>query len=134
MRRRGFWSDKQWAAFLVMIMWICNTITGVYGSIHEYRREAFSPRSNAHFFHGGSEGLYASKRHYSNDSPENAFKGKSFIRLFSSLFISVGVFFFLLGRGGGGGGLGKSGVGNAWLFSFSRKYSFARVDVNFYAN
>lgn len=87
MRRRGFWSDKQWAAFLVMIMWICNTITGVYGSIHEYRREAFSPRSNAHFFHGGSEGLYASKRHYSNDSPENAFKGKSFIRFDDVTFV-----------------------------------------------
>ncbi|URE23061.1 lung seven transmembrane domain containing protein [Musa troglodytarum] len=29
-------------------------------SIHEYSNDAFTPRSNSFFFHGGSEGLYAS--------------------------------------------------------------------------
>lgn len=60
-------------------------------SIHEYGRESFIPQSDAFFFHGGSEGLYASKlRHDSSSSSSSAdqssstsdkpLKGKSFIR------------------------------------------------------
>lgn len=45
-------------------------------SIHEYSSEVFYPRSNSYFFHGGSEGLYASEVNISSPSSE----GKSFIR------------------------------------------------------
>lgn len=65
------------------------SILSVDASIHEYRVESFSPKSNAFFFHGGSEGLYASKIHQtssssSSSSPE---KGKSFIRFDSVTFM-----------------------------------------------
>ncbi|CAB4284955.1 unnamed protein product [Prunus armeniaca] len=52
--------------------------------------EAFSPQSNAFFFHGGSEGLYASKVHGSADSSStdnHHLKGKSFIRFESVTFV-----------------------------------------------
>lgn len=60
-------------------LWFSN----VEASIHEYKMEAFIPKSDAFFFHGGSEGLYASKLHEpTTDSSETkqSFKGKSFIR------------------------------------------------------
>ncbi|XP_060674229.1 uncharacterized protein LOC107430929 [Ziziphus jujuba] len=58
-------------------------------SIHDYRRESFSPQSNAFFFHGGSEGLYASKVHDSNNdlSKDKPLKGKSFIRFETVSFV-----------------------------------------------
>lgn len=63
----------------------------VRASIHEYRNEAFIPRYNSFFFHGGSEGLYASK--VQNDSPKtslddtsSSLDGKSFIRFDSITF------------------------------------------------
>lgn len=61
---------------------IINAIHQVDGSIHDYRNENFIPQSNAFFFHGGSEGLYASKLsdHSSSSSSENTYKGRSFIR------------------------------------------------------
>jgi hypothetical protein len=64
---------------------MCNSLLvfRASASIHEYRYEAFTPRSNAFFFHGGSEGLYASKVHNSSStsSQDNKhLKGKSFIR------------------------------------------------------
>lgn len=67
-------------------------IAGVKGSIHEYKNEAFIPRFNSFFFHGGSEGLYASnvqEQHPSKLSSEDANKplnGKSFIRFESITF------------------------------------------------
>nr|CAD1833094.1 unnamed protein product [Ananas comosus var. bracteatus] len=48
-------------------------------SIHEYANGAFAPRSNSFFFHGGSEGLYASEATNSSD-------GNSFIRFESVTF------------------------------------------------
>ncbi|GAB2257598.1 hypothetical protein Droror1_Dr00013758 [Drosera rotundifolia] len=48
-------------------------------SIHEYKHESFFSQSGAYFFHGGSEGLYAS----SNNLPQNPDKpntGRSFIK------------------------------------------------------
>lgn len=33
---------------------------GADASIHEYAGGGFAPRANSFFFHGGSEGLYAS--------------------------------------------------------------------------
>ncbi|MCE3049268.1 hypothetical protein HAX54_044489 [Datura stramonium] len=69
-------------------------VMGVNGSIHEYKDEAFIPRFNSFFFHGGSEGLYASKVQdsplpVSDDSNNNNNKplnGKSFIRFESITF------------------------------------------------
>lgn len=55
-------------------------------SIHEYDNEQFEPQSNAFFFNGGSEGLYATKHHSSEPdsaldaSADRPRKGKSFIR------------------------------------------------------
>lgn len=58
---------------------------GVRASIHEYKNEAFIPRFNSFFFHGGSEGLYASKildppKTTPNDDNNKPLNGKSFIR------------------------------------------------------
>ncbi|KAF3447920.1 hypothetical protein FNV43_RR08627 [Rhamnella rubrinervis] len=75
---------------LVLIS-ICNLffIQLCDASIHEYRRESFSPQSNAFFFHGGSEGLYASKVHDSSNtvSLDKPLKGKSFIRFETVSFV-----------------------------------------------
>ncbi|KAK3014930.1 hypothetical protein RJ639_009946 [Escallonia herrerae] len=60
--------------FLVSLLWA----TRVRASIHEYKKEAFIPRFNSFFFHGGSEGLYASKLHLTTD--DKPLNGKSFIR------------------------------------------------------
>lgn len=58
---------------------------GVSASIHEYKNEAFIPRFNSFFFHGGSEGLYASKnldppKTSPIDDNSKPLNGKSFIR------------------------------------------------------
>ncbi|CAH9060010.1 unnamed protein product [Cuscuta epithymum] len=80
---------KMWA-FLILLYLIL--IAGVQGSIHEYKNEAFIPRYNSFFFHGGSEGLYASKvqeQHSPNSLSEESNKplnGKSFIRFESITF------------------------------------------------
>ncbi|XVE80738.1 hypothetical protein DITRI_Ditri15bG0004400 [Diplodiscus trichospermus] len=72
---------------VVLFLWFSN----VDASIHEYRMEAFSPKSNAFFFHGGSEGLYASKLHepttVSSSETKQSFKGKSFISFDSVTFV-----------------------------------------------
>lgn len=56
----------------------------VNASIHEYKNESFTRRANSYFFHGGSEGLYASKVHVeaenSASSDEKPVNGRSFIR------------------------------------------------------
>ncbi|XP_010938027.1 uncharacterized protein [Elaeis guineensis] len=51
-------------------------------SIHEYSNETFFPRSNSFFFHGGSEGLYASEVALSSPTSD----GKSLIRFESVTF------------------------------------------------
>lgn len=74
--RLGFW-----LGFFLLIV-----IEQVESSIHEYRNEAFIPQSDAFFFHGGSEGLFASNVIAS--SPENkGYKGRSFIRFESVTFV-----------------------------------------------
>ncbi|KAF5737296.1 transmembrane protein 87B [Tripterygium wilfordii] len=83
--------DRGWRlGFLFVLLCISNSISNTSASIHEYRNEAFSPQSNSFFFHGGSEGLYASssKSHSLNDtSPDKPLKGKSFIRFESVTFV-----------------------------------------------
>lgn len=64
----------------------------VGASIHEYQNETFIRRSNSFFFHGGSEGMYASKLQSENDKPNSEDKplnGKSFIR-----YTTLSLFFF----------------------------------------
>ncbi|KAG0453404.1 hypothetical protein HPP92_024708 [Vanilla planifolia] len=51
-------------------------------SIHEYNDEVFIPRSNSFFFHGGSEGLYASETTFNSTSSDR----KSSIRFDSVTF------------------------------------------------
>ncbi|KAL6123466.1 hypothetical protein ACLB2K_075988 [Fragaria x ananassa] len=61
----------------------------VGASIHEYQNETFIRRSNSFFFHGGSEGLYASRLHSHNEklaSEDKTIDGKSFIRFESITF------------------------------------------------
>lgn len=55
-------------------------IVQVGASIHEYQNEPFSRRSNSLFFHGGSEGLYASRVRHIPSPQDKPFIGKSFIR------------------------------------------------------
>lgn len=70
------------------LLFLTSWIMVVNGSIHEYKDEAFIPRFNSFFFHGGSEGLYASKLHDSplllsddtNNNNNKPINGKSFIR------------------------------------------------------
>ncbi|KAL3569920.1 hypothetical protein D5086_029810 [Populus alba] len=69
---KGFW--------ISLLLFLCMITTQVKGSIHEYRNEAFTTKSNAFFFHGGSEGLYASKASRHLDSSASSQSGKSFIR------------------------------------------------------
>ncbi|KAF5752631.1 transmembrane protein 87A-like [Tripterygium wilfordii] len=61
---------------------ILYSMARVGASIHEYKKEPFIRRSNSYFFHGGSEGLYASKIPVDNVT----LNGKSFIRFESVTF------------------------------------------------
>ncbi|KAL4620683.1 hypothetical protein ACB092_06G173100 [Castanea dentata] len=61
-------------------------IVQVGASIHEYQNEPFSRRSNSLFFHGGSEGLYASRVRHIPSPQDKPFIGKSFIRFESITF------------------------------------------------
>uniref|UniRef100_A0A7C9DQL9 GOST seven transmembrane domain-containing protein n=1 Tax=Opuntia streptacantha TaxID=393608 RepID=A0A7C9DQL9_OPUST len=62
----------------------------VNASIHEYMNDGFIPRFNSFFFHGGSEGLFASKppppHHQHPSSDDKSLNGKSFIRFESITF------------------------------------------------
>lgn len=60
-----------------------NSIIYAGASIHEYRNEPFTTQSDSFFFHGGSEGLYASQP----KSKDKTNKGKSFIRFDSVTFV-----------------------------------------------
>ncbi|KAL5741175.1 hypothetical protein ACOSP7_027907 [Xanthoceras sorbifolium] len=87
-----FLSRSGWKVFYVVgFLWVCcnnDLVANVDGSIHEYINEVFARQSNAFFFHGGSEGLYASKHFDSTDSsPDKPIKGKSFIRFESVTFV-----------------------------------------------
>lgn len=69
-------------SFVVGFTLLCDRFVEVGASIHEYRNDVFIPKSNAFFFHGGSEGLFASKLHDSSspNTSDKSLKGKSFIR------------------------------------------------------
>lgn len=71
---------------LVYLLGILLLIIQVRASIHEYSNEAFIPRFNSFFFHGGSEGLYASKIHHQDTVEDKPLNGKSFIRFDSITF------------------------------------------------
>ncbi|KAL1542052.1 transmembrane protein 87B [Salvia divinorum] len=75
----------------VLLLLILVSENGVRASIHEYKNEAFIPRFNSFFFHGGSEGLYASKvldppKNTPADDNSKPLNGKSFIRFESVTF------------------------------------------------
>ncbi|XP_057778443.1 uncharacterized protein LOC130997212 [Salvia miltiorrhiza] len=75
----------------VLLLLIFVRENGVRASIHEYKNEAFIPRFNSFFFHGGSEGLYASKvldppKNTPTDDNNKPLNGKSFIRFESVTF------------------------------------------------
>ncbi|XP_010553195.1 PREDICTED: transmembrane protein 87B-like [Tarenaya hassleriana] len=78
-RSLGFWA--------IALLFVGSLITVTDGSIHEYNNEGFTKRSNARFFHGGSEGLYASKFLVFNASSDKPLKGKSFIRFDDVTFV-----------------------------------------------
>ncbi|XP_039173029.1 uncharacterized protein LOC104453960 [Eucalyptus grandis] len=78
-RRLGSFSSFFLVAALV-------SITAIDASVHDYFNEAFTSRSNAFFFHGGSEGLRAprsaippSSSMTSSPNITTGPKGKSFI-------------------------------------------------------
>ncbi|KAJ0520670.1 putative transmembrane protein GPR107/GPR108 [Helianthus annuus] len=91
----GFYNgDQLLLGFTLAFLYL---IAPIGASIHEYRNEYFTPQLNAFLFHGGSEGLFASKHHedhHDNDSnitsltsPElKPLAGKSFIRFESVTF------------------------------------------------
>ncbi|KAI3869200.1 hypothetical protein MKW92_022492 [Papaver armeniacum] len=75
-------------------------ISVVESSIHEYNNEPFTPQLNSFFFHGGSEGLYASKflddrttaittpddQQQQQEQQKPPINGKSFVRFESVTF------------------------------------------------
>lgn len=69
---------------LLFILVLLGSFGQVLGSIHVYQNVTFTHRSNSFFFHGGSEGLFASRAHYPSvdnlTSEDNPISGKSFIR------------------------------------------------------
>lgn len=86
---------KGWLGFIVgfvayVIVWSDYSISLASASVHDYGNQPFTTQSNAFFFHGGSEGLYASKLHQS--SPDKPYKGHSFIRYLHYLFIGSFLF------------------------------------------
>lgn len=64
------------------LIFFLKLLTLTQASIHEYSNGVFYPRSNSFFFHGGSEGLYASAVNVTSASHE----GKSFVRFESITF------------------------------------------------
>ncbi|OIW16548.1 hypothetical protein TanjilG_08405 [Lupinus angustifolius] len=72
--------------FVILYLTCSTSMTHVHASIHDYENETFIHRSNSFFFHGGSEGLYASRVPSFNDTEDNSLNGKSFIRFESITF------------------------------------------------
>ncbi|XP_020572695.1 transmembrane protein 87A isoform X2 [Phalaenopsis equestris] len=68
--------------FLLGLLVLLSSPLFSLGSIHEYKNGSFIPRSNSFFFHGGSEGLYASEASINSSSSD----GKSFIQFDSVIF------------------------------------------------
>ncbi|KAK9124755.1 hypothetical protein Sjap_014357 [Stephania japonica] len=89
MNWRGiFVCDPKSLGFLLgFLLCYCNSLISVGASIHEYKNEAFTPQMKSFFFHGGSEGLYASKAVAGKpESEEKSYRGRSFIRFESITF------------------------------------------------
>lgn len=81
---------KGWLGFIAgivayVIVWSEYSISLATASVHDYGNQPFTPQLDAFFFHGGSEGLYASKLHQS--SPDKPYKGHSFIRFETVSFV-----------------------------------------------
>lgn len=75
----------------VALVCLCGPIATVDASVHDYFSEAFASRSNAFFFHGGSEGLRAPRSAIAPPTANNVTaspKGKSFIRYKFFIFCS----------------------------------------------
>ncbi|XAR68707.1 hypothetical protein NMG60_11000055 [Bertholletia excelsa] len=91
MKRGSYWTGRGWLGYLLVFVYLLGSISHISASIHEYYNETFVTQSNALFFLGGSEGLYASKAHHSSAasaSPDNSSpKGKSFIRFEDVIFV-----------------------------------------------
>ncbi|KAI3677773.1 hypothetical protein L6452_37043 [Arctium lappa] len=89
-----FYNGEVLLGFLLGLLYLCDhSIVPIRASIHEYQNELFTPQLNAFLFHGGSEGIFASKLHHDQDnqssllSPGNKpLEGKSFIRFESVTF------------------------------------------------
>nr|GLL36786.1 transmembrane protein 87B-like [Ipomoea trifida] len=81
--------SRFWAGFILLLLYAHSSLTHVSASVHDYRNERFIPKSNAFFFHGGTEGLFASKLNHSppNSSIDKPLKGKSFIRFEDVTFV-----------------------------------------------
>ncbi|KAJ4870600.1 Lung seven transmembrane receptor family protein [Raphanus sativus] len=79
-------STRFWAVRILLLVSIIN-IGASNASIHDYKNEKFIPQANARFFHGGSEGLYASNSQLLNTSSDTSLKGKSFIRFDDVTFV-----------------------------------------------
>ncbi|KAK4746948.1 hypothetical protein SAY87_025985 [Trapa incisa] len=75
---------------LLTILVLLGCLGQTLGSFHQYQNETFTHRSNSFFFHGGSEGLFASRSYDANvdnlTSEDNPVNGKSFIRFESITF------------------------------------------------
>ncbi|CAN8284446.1 unnamed protein product [Cochlearia groenlandica] len=79
----------------IPILLLIFVVSSAKGSIHEYNNEGFTVRNNARFFHGGSEGLYASSQFHNDDvnnnnndtSDDKPLRGKSFIRFDDVTFV-----------------------------------------------
>ncbi|KAJ0254667.1 Lung seven transmembrane receptor family protein [Hirschfeldia incana] len=79
-------STRSWPVRILLLLSIF--IGASNASIHDYRNEKFIPQANARFFHGGSEGLYASNsQHLNTSSSDTSLKGKSFIRFDDVTFV-----------------------------------------------
>ncbi|KAM3287703.1 transmembrane protein 87B isoform X2 [Capsicum chacoense] len=79
-------TSELWIGFLVLFFCAFNLLGNVSASIHEYKDEQFVRKFNAFFFHGGTEGLYASKSS-SIAYPHKPLEGKSFIRFEDVVFL-----------------------------------------------
>ncbi|KAI3817870.1 hypothetical protein L1987_11670 [Smallanthus sonchifolius] len=81
-----FLSYKHNLIRILIFLLSLSAIDVVKASIHEYKNEGFIPRFNSFFFHGGSEGMYASKVHVNGSTEDKSITGKSFVRFESIIF------------------------------------------------
>lgn len=83
------WPKISRLGFITVTLLLCVWVSVTGGSIHEYGNEPFIAQSNSFFFHGGSEGLFASTKAPLNspdDTNSNNYRGRSFIRFEDVIF------------------------------------------------